>query len=115
MVKQAVLLLSALAFATACDSGRSGTIAAVTIEVPCGSSAECPTGFECTADIEHGPPTALCESTDPTASCPAGYEIKALYGQIFCRPPAPIAAQGAAQGARAGRAGDAAHRRHAGL
>jgi hypothetical protein len=111
MVKQAVLLLSALIFAAACGAERSGTITAVTIEATCSSTAECPAGFECTADIEHGPPTALCESADPDARCPAGYETKALYGQIFCRPPAPIAAQGA----RAGQPGEATHSRHAGL
>jgi len=44
------------------------------------------------------PPTALCESRDPEATCPAGYDTKVLYGQIFCKPPAPVAA-----GAPAGR------------
>jgi hypothetical protein len=94
MVKHAVrsLLLSALAFAAGCSLGHSDAISAVTIEVTCGSTAECPSGFECTADIEHGPPTALCESQDPAATCPAGYETKVLYGQMFCKPPASVAA-----------------------
>jgi hypothetical protein len=92
MVQHAVrsILLSALAFAAGCSLGRSESISAVTIEATCGSTADCPSGFECTADIEHGPPTALCESQDPAAACPAGYETKVLYSQIFCKPPAPI-------------------------
>lgn len=102
MVKQAVryMWLAALALA-ACGPERSDSFAAVTIEVTCGSSADCPGGFECNADIEHGPPTALCESADPTASCPAGYEIKIRYGQIFCKPPAPLATYGASRTAEA--------------
>jgi hypothetical protein len=61
------------------------------------------------ADVEHGPPTALCESRDPEAACPAGYDTKVLYGQIFCRPPAPVAA-----GAQAARS-DTRRRQTAGL
>jgi len=95
------LLISALAFAAACSPGRSDSISAVTIEVTCGSTAECPSGFECNADIEHGPPTALCESQDPAATCPAGYDTKVLYGQIFCKPPASIAGAGHASTRRA--------------
>jgi hypothetical protein len=106
MLKQAVryMLLSALALAAGCGPEQNDSIATVTIEAACGSTADCPSGFECTADIEHGPPTALCESRDPEATCPVGYETKVLYGQVFCKTPAPIAT-----GARAGRA-DTRHR-----
>jgi hypothetical protein len=104
MVKHAVrsILLSVLAFAAGCSPGRSDSISAVTIEVTCGSTADCPGGFECTEDIEHGPPTALCESQDPAATCPAGYETKVLYGQMFCKPPASIAGAGRTSVRRAG-------------
>jgi hypothetical protein len=97
MVKQAIryMLLSALALAAGCGSERNDSIATVTIEATCDSTADCPGGFECTADIEHGPPTALCESRDPDAICPAGYASKVLYGQIFCKLPAPVAAESA--------------------
>ena len=110
MVKQAVryMLLSALALAAGCGPDRNDSIATVTIEATCNSTAECPSGFECTADVEHGPPTALCESRDPEATCPAGYDTKVLYGQMFCKPPAPVAS-----GARASRVDT--HPRHAGL
>lgn len=113
MVKQAAryMLLSALALAAGCGPERSDSIAAVTIEVTCDSSADCPSGFECAADVDHGPPTALCESADPAATCPAGYETKSLYGQVFCKPPA----SNATHGSRAGRTADAVHHRRAGL
>jgi len=113
MVKHAAryMLLSALALAVGCGSERSSSIAAVTIEVPCGSSADCPSGFECTADVEHGPPTALCESADPEATCPAGYETKSLYGQVFCKPPGSVAPHGS----RAGRSAEAIQHHRAGL
>lgn len=106
MQKHAVrsLWLLTLVFAVGCSLGRSDSISAVTIEATCGSTADCPSGFECTTDLEHGPPTALCESQDPATTCPAGYETKALYGQVFCKPPAPIAA-GAPVGRTLRRAG----------
>jgi hypothetical protein len=110
MLKQAAryMLLSALALAVGCGSERNDSIATVTIEAACGSTADCPGGFECTADVEHGPPTALCESREPDAICPPGYETKVLYGQMFCKLPGPVA-----DGARARRAD--AERRTAGL
>ncbi|HEX3758706.1 MAG TPA: hypothetical protein VHW23_08360 [Kofleriaceae bacterium] len=112
MLKQAVrktwLPASLLALAlAACGPEHSDSIAAVTIEVACGSSADCPTGFECNPDVEHGPPTALCESPDPAASCPAGFETKVRYGQTFCKPPASL-------DTRAGRTADATSPRFAG-
>lgn len=74
----------------ACALGRSEPVPSVTIETQCGSSVDCPTGFQCLQDTEHGPPVRLCESFDATASCPEGYETKVMYGQTFCRPPTPI-------------------------
>lgn len=111
MVKQAIryMLLSALALAAGCGPEHNDSLATVTIEATCDSTADCPSGFECTADVEHGPPTALCESRDPDATCPDGYATKVLYGQVFCKSPAPLAAEGA----RARRADT--HRRQAGL
>lgn len=96
MVKQAIryMLLSALALGAGCGPEHNDSIATVTIEATCGTTADCPTGFECTADIEHGPPTALCESREPDAACPAGYETKVLYGQMFCKLPGTVAAHG---------------------
>ena len=74
----------------ACALSRSEPVPSVTIETQCASSVDCPTGFQCLQDSEHGPPVRLCESTEPNASCPDGYETKVMYGQTFCRPPTSI-------------------------
>ena len=113
MVKQAVrrcLFLSGLAFATACGPDGSDHTASVTIDVRCGSSADCPTGFVCTSEVEHGPPTTLCESSDPALTCPAGYETKVMYGQTFCKPPRSITAHSP----KPDLPSDGGHRLHAG-
>jgi hypothetical protein len=106
MVKQAVRYMWLLALAlAACGPEHSDSIAAVTIVGTCNSTADCPSGFECNPDDEHGPPTALCESADPEASCPAGFETKVRYGQTLCKPPLDT---------RAGRTADATAPRLAG-
>jgi len=102
MVKQAVRYTWLLALAlAACGPDRADSIAAVTIVGTCESSADCPTGFDCNEDVEHGPPTALCESEDPTAICPAGFETRVRYGQTLCKPPGSL-------DTRAGRTAEAA-------
>jgi hypothetical protein len=83
---RALLLLSL----AACGLSRSDPVPTVTIEQQCWSSVDCPTDFQCRQDSEHGPPVRLCESTDPSATCPDGYETKVMYGQTFCRPPTSI-------------------------
>jgi hypothetical protein len=69
----------------ACDADRDDNTARVTIDVRCGSNADCPTGFSCDVDAEHGAPTSMCQSIDPEASCPRGYETHVGYGQTFCK------------------------------
>jgi Cys-rich repeat protein len=76
----------ALAVVSACSSERDDNTARVTIDMRCGSNADCPTGFVCEADVEHGPPTTMCESFDVQLSCPSGYETQIGYGQTFCKP-----------------------------
>jgi hypothetical protein len=49
----------------------------------------------------------LCESTDPSATCPEGFDTKVMYGQTFCRPPSPIMVSSPRSGP--------GHRRSAGL
>jgi Cys-rich repeat protein len=58
----------------------------MTIDIRCGSNADCPSGFTCEADVEHGPPTTMCESFDVSVSCPEDYETQIGYGQTFCKP-----------------------------
>jgi len=79
------VIASALALATACDGRRAGTVRA-TIDMRCRSNADCPAGFACANEFEHGPPITLCESEDPDVVCPPGYDTKVRYGQRFCRP-----------------------------
>jgi hypothetical protein len=110
-------LLSALVGASGCEPGRS-PFATVTIEARCGSSTDCPRGFECMLDEEHGPPTALCESVDPDATCPPGYDTKVVYGQTFCKVPGlslstPITGRDARP--HDARAGDDSRVRYSGL
>ena len=106
MVKHAVrcLLLSGLIAAAGCGADGNDAPPSVTIDVRCGSSADCPSGFACSADVEHGPPITLCESSDPAASCPAGFEVKVIYGQTLCKPPVSVV--------RAPRAGHPSERHH---
>ena len=97
------LFAAGLLSLAACGLSRSDPVPTVTIEQQCVSSVDCPTDFQCLQDSEHGPPVRLCESTDPGATCPEGYETKVMYGQTFCRPPTPIMV-------RSPRFGRAAHR-----
>lgn len=75
-----------VAFGAACGSAHDDFRSHVTIDVRCGSNADCPKGFVCESDAEHGPPTTMCESYDPGATCPRAYETHVGYGQIFCIP-----------------------------
>ena len=86
----------ALAVIGACSSDRDDNTARVTIDMRCGSNADCPTGFVCEADVEHGPPTTMCESFDAQLSCPSGYETQVGYGQTFCKPSTSPAVPGEA-------------------
>ena len=79
-------VLCGVVLAMACGAEGDGDTARVTIDVRCGSNADCPAGFACAAEAEHGPPTTMCESADAEVSCPPGYETKIGYGQTFCRP-----------------------------
>lgn len=89
MVKHGVWLsglLVAVGVANACGPGRDEYTARVTIDMRCSSSADCPRGFQCLLETEHGPPTTLCESDDPTSTCPNGFVTRVGYSQLFCLP-----------------------------
>jgi hypothetical protein len=79
------LLVGGLAFAAACSPGGS-EVARVTIDMRCGSNRDCPSGFRCESEAEHGPPITLCESSDPDLTCPPGFDTKVGFGQTFCKP-----------------------------
>jgi Cys-rich repeat protein len=78
--------LCALALFGACDPAHDDNAERTTIDIRCSSNADCPAGFTCEAEVEHGPPTTMCESFDASVSCPAEYETRVGYGQTFCKP-----------------------------
>jgi hypothetical protein len=85
------LLLSTVAFTafTACTDPDTGTGSArVIIEQSCAADADCPAGFECELEDEHGVVTSFCQSDDDHSdgTCPAGYELEVEHGQSFCQP-----------------------------
>ena len=80
--------VSALALsACAGDAFDPGTGTGAIIDVPCAEGPECPAGFECEVEEEHGVVTSFCqadEGSDP--GCPPGYELEIEHGQAFCQP-----------------------------
>jgi hypothetical protein len=83
---QMTVVATAMLAASCGGSPRDDDTARVTIDMRCASNADCPRGFTCAAEDEHGPPTTMCESEDPAASCPRDYETRVGHGQVFCIP-----------------------------
>jgi Cys-rich repeat protein len=98
-----LIVLCAAVLAAACTTARDDNPARMTIDVRCGTNADCPTGFVCEAETEHGPPTTMCESDDPAAICPAAYETRVGHGQIFCVPQLGVRAHNGAAISRSAR------------
>jgi hypothetical protein len=94
VVRLSLVALVALV-GVACDAERDDNTARVTIDMRCASNGDCPTGFECEIDAEHGAPISTCQSTDATMECPRGYETHIGYGQTFCTPRLRIESRGA--------------------
>ncbi len=105
MVKRLLQLsaLCAAVLAAACTPMRDDNPARMTIDVRCGTNADCPTGFVCEAETEHGPPTTMCESNDPEATCPADYVTHVGHSQIFCVPQLGVRAHNGAAISRSAR------------
>lgn len=83
------LLGAAVVGAVACNVSGTGSAAdAVVLDVRCEADADCPSGFECETETEHGVDTSYCVSHDEDASgaCPAGYELEEEHGGTFCKP-----------------------------
>jgi hypothetical protein len=88
MIKHVVtitLLLNSIVLA-ACTDDATSTARRAIIEQSCAADAECPTGFECEVEVEHGTTTSFCIADDESGSCPAGYELEVEHGQSFCKP-----------------------------
>jgi hypothetical protein len=81
-------LVSALALsACAADALDPAAGTGAIIDIDCAEGPECPAGFECEVEEEHGVVTSFCkahEDSDP--GCPPGYELEIEHGQAFCMP-----------------------------
>lgn len=95
MIKQAVrlsLLLSALVLpAAGCALDDTNSTKRAIIDTPCADDSECPAGFECEIEEEHGTTISFCQAhgdSDGTSggTCPPGYELEIEHGQTFCKP-----------------------------
>jgi hypothetical protein len=87
-VARSCILIASWLLESGCGSDGADTLVNATIDMRCRINADCPARYECVSEIEHGPPTTLCESEDPAATCPAGFEARRAYGQLFCTIPA---------------------------
>ena len=94
----------------ACDAERDDNTARVTIDMRCASNTDCPTGFECDVETEHGAPISTCQSTDATMECPRGYETHIGYGQTFCKPHPRVESRSAGASAAGPARGRSGHR-----
>jgi hypothetical protein len=90
-VARSCILIASWLLGCGCGSDGPDTIVNATIDMRCRGDADCPARYECVSEVEHGPPTTLCESQDPAATCPTGFEIRRAYGQLFCTIPSRTA------------------------
>lgn len=78
----ATLLFAAVACTT---TDLSSTDRAI-LPSDCAVDADCPNGFECEVEEEHGVTTSFCQAHDSSTECPAGYELEIEHGQSYCKP-----------------------------
>lgn len=81
-----LLILSVSLSLTACIDDQLGSTSRAILDTPCAADSECPTGFECEIEVEHGTTTSFCQAHDADGACPAGYELEIEHGQEFCKP-----------------------------
>ncbi|APR81508.1 Hypothetical protein A7982_06857 [Minicystis rosea] len=75
----------------ACNADGTGSSSqAVVLDVRCAADTDCPGGFQCETEVEHGTAASYCVSDDSqgtsTGTCPAGYELETEHGSTFCKP-----------------------------
>jgi hypothetical protein len=85
------LIASLFLFAACAASPTDSTSAQRSIiDMPCAADTDCPTGFECEVEVEHGTTSSFCQASEPsddaTGGCPAGFELEVEHGQNFCVP-----------------------------
>ncbi|CAN5753826.1 hypothetical protein BH11MYX3_BH11MYX3_38630 [soil metagenome] len=78
--------LAATLLTAACATDATSTASRAIIETACVADTDCPTGFECEIEVEHGITTSFCQADDDSdGTCPAGYELEVEHGQTFCK------------------------------
>lgn len=84
------LLASILVACGGAADDTGSTADAVVLDVRCDLDADCPSGFECETEVEHGVDTSYCVSHDEDAAaagaCPDGYELEEEHAGTFCKP-----------------------------
>ncbi len=95
-----LMIFGFFGLAVACSDTASNEVRGthadrVVLDVRCSTDSECPTGFECEVEQEHGTSTSYCKShvedgaasAPATASgCPAGFELELEEGRSLCKP-----------------------------
>lgn len=70
--------------------GNTSQADTVVLDVRCAVDVDCPSGFECETEVEHGTESSYCVSHDSegtsTGECPAGYELETEHAETFCKP-----------------------------
>ena len=82
------IITAALAFFVACgiSDDTSSTDRAIIPSSTCAADADCPSGFACEIEVEHGVTTSFCQAHSSSSQCPAGYEREVEHGQAYCKP-----------------------------
>ncbi len=98
-----LLVLGSLPLLVACSGSRNEDLLQpiradrVVLDVRCAADGDCPSGFECENEDEHGTATSYCKSHRSTGSngddagagaspCPAGFEQETEHAGTFCKP-----------------------------
>ena len=69
--------------------GSASQADTVVLDQRCAADSECPTGFQCETEVEHGTESSYCVSDDEqgtsTGECPAGYALETEHAETFCK------------------------------
>jgi hypothetical protein len=101
-MKKVLLVLGSFSLIASCssasdDSKGDSRAQRVVLDVRCSSDSDCPAGYECEVENEHGASTSYCKSHEsngadsgsasPSSSaCPPGFERETEHGGVFCKP-----------------------------
>lgn len=86
MSKLLFALVAALSISACTADDQLGSTRRAILDTPCAADTDCPTGFECESEVEHGTTTSFCQAHDEDGACPDGYELEVEDGQEYCKP-----------------------------